>query len=157
MAVLLPATAAALQCIGEANLDDYFVDHFLDGPEPWDERMRIRLMPQLGYLDFVKLMVAARMAITDCQDIQNASKVLGVPCISVANGEFGAAFLDDIAKNWCAGNRSYSRTYSLVHLATQLRAAWRKANDGRAGQRIIEILLNDFGARNPEWSDSGPG
>ena len=52
MPVIFPAHPRTLKRIQEADLGDYFVDHFVQGPEPWDARVRIRLIPPLGYLDF---------------------------------------------------------------------------------------------------------
>ncbi len=64
-------------------MGDYFVDHFLDGPEPWDSRVRIRLVPPLGYLDFLHLMSCAKVVLTDSGGVQEETTILGVPCITL--------------------------------------------------------------------------
>ena len=45
--------------------------------------MRIRLVPQLGYLDFLRLMSEARVVLTDSGGIQDETTMLGVPCITL--------------------------------------------------------------------------
>jgi UDP-N-acetylglucosamine 2-epimerase (non-hydrolysing) len=155
---ILPATASALRCIQDANLEDYFVDHFRDGPEPWDARVRIRLIPPLGYLDFVKLMGTARIVITDSTGVQEETRVLGVPCISVPDSGTVPEALEGLVK-------ALRRSQSEAILAARYGAAKQSDPagvptgwDGRAAQRLIQILLDDFGprrrTRGPNWTNS---
>ena len=83
MPIIFPAHPRTLKQIQEADLGDYFVDHFLEGPEPWDSRVRIRLVPPLGYLDFLHLMSHAKVVLTDSGGIQEETTILGVPCITL--------------------------------------------------------------------------
>ena len=80
MPVIFPADPRTLRRIQEADLGDYFVD-YSSGPEPWDSRVRIRLLPPLGYLDFIVLISKARAILTDSGGVQEESTILGVPCI----------------------------------------------------------------------------
>ena len=82
MPLIFPADPRTLKRIHEADLGDYFVD-YSSGPEPWDARVRIRLLPPLGYLDFVVLMSKARAILTDSAGVQEESTILGVPCITL--------------------------------------------------------------------------
>ena len=82
MPLIFPADPRTLKRIHEADLGDYFVD-YTSGPEPWDARVRIRLLPPLGYLDFVVLMSKARVILTDSGGVQEESTILGVPCITL--------------------------------------------------------------------------
>ena len=50
--VIFPAHPRTLKRIQDEDLGDYFVDHFVQSPEPWDSRVRIRLISPLGYLIF---------------------------------------------------------------------------------------------------------
>lgn len=43
----------------------------------------LRLIPPVGYLDFVALEAGARLAITDSGGVQEETTVLGVPCLTV--------------------------------------------------------------------------
>ena len=145
MPMVFPATPAALRCISQASLDDYFVDHFLDGPEPWDARVRIRLIPPLGYLDFIKLMGSARVVLTDCRAIEEQATVLGVPCIALADGGPGWVTFEEPA-NVVVGSDSKhipSTFYSAADKGLSPCGSAR-GSDGRAAQRIIAILLEDF-------------
>lgn len=45
----------------------------------------LRLIEPLGYLDFVALMQAARLVLTDSGGIQEETTVLGVPCLTLRN------------------------------------------------------------------------
>ena len=55
----------------------------MDGPEPWDSRVRIRLVSPLGYLDFLKLLSEAKVVLTDSGGVQEETTILGVPCITL--------------------------------------------------------------------------
>ena len=83
--IIFPAHPETLNRIQEKGLTDYFVDHFIQDPEPWDGRVRIRLIPRLGYLDFLRLMSEARVVFTDSGGIQDETTMLGVPCITLGN------------------------------------------------------------------------
>ena len=41
------------------------------------------LIPQLGYVDFIRLMSEARVVFTDSGGIQDETTMLGVPCITL--------------------------------------------------------------------------
>jgi UDP-N-acetylglucosamine 2-epimerase (non-hydrolysing) len=148
MPMVLPASPAVLRCIHEASLEDYFVDHFVNGPEAWDARVRIRLIPQLGYLDFVKLMATAKIALTDSAGIQEQTAVLGVPSIVLTDVAAVLGTFDGTAKARRATDSE--RTLKAFYASTSsgadggplcsLPPPW----DGRAAQRAIEILLKDF-------------
>jgi UDP-N-acetylglucosamine 2-epimerase (non-hydrolysing) len=141
--VVFPANSAALQCIHDANLEDYFVDHCIEGREPWDGRVRIRLVPPLGYLDFVRLMAAAQVILADSGCLQEESRVFGVPCITLADCISGPATLEGREKLlWeTDSNRLpalYCRTDAEFSYPKQLRGC-----DGRAAQNLVEILLKN--------------
>ena len=145
MPIIFPAHPRTLKRIQEADLGDYFVDHFVQGPEPWDSRVRIRLIPPLGYLDFLHLMSNAKVVLTDSGGIQEETTILGVPCITlrenterpvtVKQGSNVLAGLspDNIVKEF---NRVNSSGYG-VHRSPRY---W----DGHAAMRIIKVLVNEF-------------
>ena len=43
----------------------------------------LRLLEPLGYLDFLRLMIGARVVLTDSGGIQEETTVLGVPCVTL--------------------------------------------------------------------------
>jgi UDP-N-acetylglucosamine 2-epimerase (non-hydrolysing) len=147
MPLVFLANSAALQCIHDANLEDYFVDHWIEGPEPWDARVRIRLIPPLGYIDFVRLMAAAQVILTDSRSLQDESRVLGVPCITLADCNFRPVTLQERAK--LLGETDSKRILDAYY--DRIAGAYPKQQpgcDGRAAQRLVEILLKDFASRN---------
>jgi UDP-N-acetylglucosamine 2-epimerase (non-hydrolysing) len=144
MPIIFPAHPRTLKQIQEADLGDYFVDHFLEGPEPWDSRVRIRLVPPLGYLDFLQLMSHARVVLTDSGGIQEETTILGVPCITLRENterpvtlEHGTNVLvgsdpERIVKEFSRVLRGTAKTPAPPHL-------W----DGNAAKRIVDILLQE--------------
>ena len=144
MPIIFPVHPRTLKRIQDANLGDYFVDHFMDGPDRWDSRVRIRLVPPLGYLDFLRLMGGAKLVLTDSGGVQEETTILGIPCltlrqsterpVTIKNGtnvlvgsdpELIQKAFSKIIKN---GNRSVQRIPQL----------W----DGQAAKRIVNILAN---------------
>ena len=102
---------------------------------------RVRLHDPLGYLDFLRLMIGARVVVTDSGGIQEETTVLGVPCVTVRENT----------------ERPITLTHGTNHLAGVLpdgiRAAIRDALDGsrrvagppplwdgQAAGRIVDIL-----------------
>jgi UDP-N-acetylglucosamine 2-epimerase (non-hydrolysing) len=162
MPVVFPASPAALKRIHEADLGDYFIDHFLDGPEPWDARVRIRLIPTLGYFDFVRLMSAAKVVVTDSRSIGEETGVLGVPCITLSDYTVKPVTPEGGAN--ALGETNPERIVDAFVKATQgtfsppgLPWGW----DGRAAERIVDILWNDFASgaprKRPLGAQSKPG
>ena len=83
MPIIFPAHPRTVKRIQDEDLSGYFVDHFVQGPDVRDSRPRIRLVPPLGYLDFLRLMSQARVVLTDSGGIQEETTILGVSCITL--------------------------------------------------------------------------
>jgi UDP-N-acetylglucosamine 2-epimerase (non-hydrolysing) len=150
MPVIFPASPAVMKSIHEADLGDYFIDHFLDGPEPWDARVRIRLIPSLGYFDFVRLMTAAKVVLADSRGVREESGVLGVPCITLSDHnsrpvtlEGGAIVVAEIDPE-----RIVDEFVSAIQ-KTFSRPVPPWGWDGRAAERIVDILWNDLASGQP--------
>ena len=145
MPIIFPAHPRTLKRIQEADLSDYFVDHFMEGPEPWDSRVRIRLIPPLGYLDFLSLMSEARVVLTDSGGIQEETTILGVPCITLRESTERPVTLED-GTNVLAG----SDPRRIVDEFTKVCDGKMKAHsspkywDGNAARRILKVLFDDF-------------
>jgi len=145
MPVVFPASPAVSKLIHEADLGDHFIDHFVDGPEPWDERVRIRLAPPLGYFDFVRLAAAAKVVLTDSHSVQEESRVLGVPCIVLSSHssrpvsmEAGAGIL--VGANPESILDAFAKATQGQSWHPELPRGW----DGHAARRIVNVLCNDF-------------
>jgi UDP-N-acetylglucosamine 2-epimerase (non-hydrolysing) len=143
--VIFPAHPRTLKRIQDEDLGDYFVDHFVQGPEPWDSRMRIRLVPPLGYLDFLHLMSEAKVVLTDSGGIQEETTILGVPCITLRESTERPVTLEH-GTNVLVGSdpgkilREFNRVYRNGRKSNGAPLYW----DGNAATRIIKVLIDDF-------------
>jgi len=145
MPLVFPAHPRTLKQIQEAGLGDYFVDYSMDQPEPWDSRVRIRLLPPLGYLDFLQLMSMAQVVLTDSGGIQEETTILGVPCITLRDNTERPVTLTD-GTNVLVGSdcqKIIEEFTRVVKGQCQLRSTpqlW----DGHAARRIIRVLVEDL-------------
>jgi UDP-N-acetylglucosamine 2-epimerase (non-hydrolysing) len=145
MPIIFPAHPRSLKQIQEADLGDYFVDHFMDGPDPWDARVRIRLVPPLGYLDFLQLMSHAKVVLTDSGGIQEETTILGTPCITLRENTERPVTLTH-GSNVLAGAdpetiiRAFSRVLQGVDPPASPPPFW----DGNAAKRIVQILTQEI-------------
>lgn len=95
----------------------------------------------LGYREFISLMDAADMVITDSGGVQEESSVLGVPCITVRPNTERPITVE------CGTNRLFDRDLSeLVDLAEEVTGSERRPCrpelwDGRAAERIASVLV----------------
>lgn len=72
--VVLPAHPRLRNALAQAGL------------EAWSDRSRnLKMTSPLPYLDFVKLVDNARVALTDSGGVQEETTVLGVPCVTLRN------------------------------------------------------------------------
>lgn len=145
MPVIFPAHPRTLKRIQEADLGDYFVDHFMDRPEPWDSRVRIRLVPPLGYLDFLHLMSQAKVVMTDSGGIQEETTILGVPCITLRQHTERPVTVEQ-GTNVLVGSsrdRIVKEFNKMLHGAPKRKTSpqyW----DGYAAKRVIKVLINEL-------------
>jgi UDP-N-acetylglucosamine 2-epimerase (non-hydrolysing) len=147
MPIVFPANPSVCKLIQQADLGDYFIDHFLDAPEPRDERVRIRLIPSLGYFDSVRLAAAAKVVLTDSLVVEEESRLLGVPCIVIGeplrfpSGTRGA--------NEPVGIEPGAVIAAFLK-ATRIESARRELPpgcDGHAARRIVNLLWDEFRGR----------
>jgi len=107
---------------------------------------RFRLTDPLGYLEFLGLMSAAGMVVTDSGGIQEETTVLGVPCVTLRDNTERPVTLEE-GTNRLAGT---SADGIRAAIASALEAAPARARvpalwDGRAAARIVEILAAGLG------------
>jgi len=116
----------------------------------------------LGYLDFLCLMSNSKLVLTDSGGMQEETTVLGIPCITMRENTerpvtitFGTNILGGVQKEQIIGAalsqlKKYDGILPNTMISTQNSALnthhamspplW----DGKAGQRIINILTNQF-------------
>ena len=158
MPLIFPAHPRTLKQIQDSDLGDYFVDHFMEGPEPWDSRVRIRLVPPLGYLDFLHLMSCAKAVLTDSGGIQEETTILGIPCITLRENTERPITLTH-GTNVLVGSdpekiiSEFSSVFNGARQAVMPPPFW----DGQAAKRIVQTILEkEMSSRDDEpssWND----
>jgi UDP-N-acetylglucosamine 2-epimerase (non-hydrolysing) len=81
--VVFPAHPRTRQRIAEYDLKHYVDDSQDAVTAIGTARGRVSLLPPLGYIDFLRLMSAAGMVLTDSGGIQEETTCLGVPCLTL--------------------------------------------------------------------------
>ncbi len=109
------------------------------GPLPEGERLR--LLEPLGYVDFLALMRAARLVLTDSGGVQEETTYLGVPCLTVRPNterpvtvELGTNRL--VAAGYEAITRAVAETTARPKGSRRVPDLW----DGAAAERIADAL-----------------
>lgn len=109
---------------------------------------RVRLIPPLGYREFLGLMDGARLVVTDSGGIQEETTYLGIPCVTLrANTERpitvtrGTNTLagDDLERAWGICAAALHRTAAPARPIE----GW----DGHAAARVVEALVASWAGR----------
>jgi len=143
--IIFPAHPRTLKQIQEGDLGDYFVDHFLGKPDPWDSRVRIRLVPPLGYLDFVQLMSHAKVVFTDSGGVQEETTILGVPCITLRDNTERPVTLQHGNVLVGADPQKIITEFLCVLQGNRPEPKIPRYWDGHSARRIVRILTEEQG------------
>jgi UDP-N-acetylglucosamine 2-epimerase (non-hydrolysing) len=139
--VVFPVHPRTRQRINEFGVDPSKPAH-VDGSA--GKRKGLVLTDPLGYLDFLCLMKHATLVVTDSGGIQEETTCLGIPCVTVRNNTERPVTLER-GTNVLAGT-ARNGIQNAIRSQTQ-REALRSAPenwDGRAAQRIVDILASKF-------------
>ncbi|HEU5104124.1 MAG TPA: UDP-N-acetylglucosamine 2-epimerase (non-hydrolyzing) [Roseiflexaceae bacterium] len=114
----------------------------------------VRLIEPLGYLEFLHLMSAARMVLTDSGGIQEESSFLGIPCLTL-RAKTERPVTVEIGTNTLVGTQ-VEALGPLFHAILDNSYQWDRRPiggiplwDGQAAQRIVNILSM---AESPTYS-----
>ncbi|MEU3454298.1 UDP-N-acetylglucosamine 2-epimerase (non-hydrolyzing) [Micromonospora sp. NPDC006766] len=101
----------------------------------------LRLIPPAGYLDFIALQASARLVLTDSGGVQEETTALGVPCLTLRDNTERPITVDE-GTNQVVG-RDPARIVAAAAAVLRDPPARRRPAlwDGRAGERIAEVLL----------------
>lgn len=108
----------------------------------------IKFVEPLGYLDFLKLVSEARIVLTDSGGIQEETTVLGVPCVTLRKNTERPVTVTE-GTNHLAG----VEPRAIINIVSQILTSWKKPDrmpehwDGKAGERIIEVLASGIMGR----------
>ncbi|UCG52035.1 MAG: UDP-N-acetylglucosamine 2-epimerase (non-hydrolyzing) [Candidatus Latescibacterota bacterium] len=106
---------------------------------------KLRILDPIGYLDFAKLMMHARLVLTDSGGIQEETTVLGISCLTIRENTERPITLE-IGTNRLVG-------VSAERIVKEGRDALRKPQgrgkipelwDGRASERIVRVINEYF-------------
>lgn len=121
LAALHPRTQARLAAAGE---------HLTDG---------LRVLPPLGYLDFLGLHASAALMLTDSGGLQEEACCLGVPCVTLRDNTERPESLR-VGSNRLAGADPDRIVEAARAMASRPRDWENPFGDGRAGERIVDLL-----------------
>ncbi len=103
----------------------------------------IMLTEPLGYLEFLRLLKSARLVLTDSGGIQEETTFLRVPCLTLRENTERPITLS-VGTNYLVGSNPEKILETAFAILDgkgkrgEIPALW----DGKAGQRIVEILVN---------------
>jgi UDP-N-acetylglucosamine 2-epimerase (non-hydrolysing) len=108
------------------------------GFEPRADRLRVTR--PLGYLDFLKLLSGARVAVTDSGGIQEETTFLGIPCLTIRPVTERPVTLALGTNRLVAADRRQIELATRRVLESPPRGGIPPFWDGRAGERIVSLL-----------------
>ena len=114
---------------------------------------QLRLIPSVGYLDFLCLLSRARLVLTDSGGIQEETTALGVPCLTLRDNTERPVTVNE-GTNQIVGQDPAR----IVAVAQEILAGKSKTGrvprlwDGHAAERIVEVLLREV----PRGAGPGP-
>jgi UDP-N-acetylglucosamine 2-epimerase (non-hydrolysing) len=103
----------------------------------------VRLVPPVGYLDFIALESSARIVLTDSGGVQEETTMLGVPCLTLRDKTERPITVTDGTNRLVGRNGRRIVSAALETLANPPQARCPAQWDGHAATRIAESLLAD--------------
>lgn len=155
--IVFPAHPRTQKKIQQHQLESYFDFQNSELQGSLNPRTgAIRTIDPLGYLDFLCLMKHATLVITDSGGIQEETTCLGVPCVTVRENTERPITLT-AGTNILGGTRRESiRAAISQQLQHVHRRSFPEKWDGKAGARIVEILLKQSLKRSVCVSEETP-
>ncbi|MHB8051745.1 MAG: non-hydrolyzing UDP-N-acetylglucosamine 2-epimerase [Methanoregula sp.] len=98
-----------------------------------------QLIKPLGFLEFLQLESHARLALTDSGGVQEEACILKVPCVTIRDSTERPETVD-VGANMVAGVDPASIINTADKMLAQSRSWKNPFGDGKAGDRIIEIV-----------------
>ncbi|MBZ5656143.1 MAG: UDP-N-acetylglucosamine 2-epimerase (non-hydrolyzing) [Acidobacteriia bacterium] len=147
--VIFPAHPRTKNKIQQHQLESYFVFQSNDAQNVRNgSAAAINMIDPLGYLDFLCLMRHAALVVTDSGGIQEETTCLGVPCVTVRENTERPITLT-AGTNILGGTRRDSiRAAIRGQLQRTHHRSFPERWDGKAGQRIVEVLLRQLQLRS---------
>lgn len=114
------------------------------------DKKGINFTHPFGYIEFLALMKNAKLVLTDSGGIQEETTILNVPCLTLRN-ETERPITVSMGTNEIVGLDEKKIKEAIEKI---MEGRWKQAKkiaiwDGRAAERIIAHLYNDFVAQKP--------
>src|ERR1022692_2716581 len=104
---------------------------------------RIRIVEPMSYLPFLGLVASSRMVLTDSGGIQEETTVLSVPCLTMRPNTERPITCEIGTTSWSEPIRiASSAKRTPFSTATLAPARFPRSVTGRAGERIVDVLLS---------------
>lgn len=119
----------------EKNIDTFGLQNAVS------ELKNLRLIPPVGYLDFMQLMVNCKFVMTDSGGIQEETTYLGIPCLTLRENT-ERPVTTEIGTNEIVG----TDTTKIIRYARDIISGnWKQGRvpelwDGHAAERIVSLL-----------------
>ena len=104
------------------------------------ERPRWRIVPPLGYRDFVRLLAGARVVLTDSGGVQEETTVLGVPCLTLRERTERPITVEQGTNQLVGTSADRIEAGFRRALTGEIRGRVPPVWDGRAAPRIVDHL-----------------
>jgi UDP-N-acetylglucosamine 2-epimerase (non-hydrolysing) len=113
--------------------------------ERLDAAPNLRIVEPLSYLEFLDLMMHARMVLTDSGGIQEETTILGIPCLTIRHNTERPVTITEGTNILIGTDRQ-----RIIAEARRIIAGESKAGrvpelwDGHAAERIVNVLRDQF-------------
>lgn len=115
----------------------------------------LRVLPPLGYLEFLALEKSALCVVTDSGGVQEESCILGVPCVTIRTSTERPETIEIGANRLADGDAS--QLIEAVQAMQVRRGGWEQPyGDGTAGRRIVR-QLEELGGAGRDQEIGGAG
>jgi UDP-N-acetylglucosamine 2-epimerase (non-hydrolysing) len=102
----------------------------------------VRVVPAMGYLQFLGLHASAAITLTDSGGLQEEACTLGVPCVTLRDSTERPESIE-VGANVLAGWQPDAIVEAALEMAARPRTWTNPFGDGRSGERIIAALTGD--------------
>jgi UDP-N-acetylglucosamine 2-epimerase (non-hydrolysing) len=153
--IVFPTHPRTVTRIKEFGFGNYF--KWVSGPDNQllEHNHRILCTDPFGYLDFLQLMSHAKLVLTDSGGIQEETTILSIPCVTIReNTERPVTVMH--GTNVIAGVRKEKIVEAAFsQLDRPVKSLVPPLWDGKAAERIVKIIIQDFYGRDEKRGNLG--